>query len=192
MVSLFVVFRTSVMKKIVLASLLSCILYAGSDDSHLPDLKMPDNNLTFKMIEGYQDYKIVATHFRTDKNELRYILANPIGYNALKRAQSLPLGYKDKVKVMPEGSKIVKIGWSVKKMASFPTALEADKIQRVEYMIKDSKKFNAAGDNWGYARFIKKDGKYESWDKGVQGCISCHSAVKENDYLFTKMQDTFK
>ncbi len=167
------------MKKILLASLLSCILYA---DSHLPNLQMPDNNLTFKMIEGYQNYKIVATHFRTDKNELRYILANPIGYNALK----------DKVKVMPEGSKIVKIGWSVKKMASFPTALEADKIQRVEYMIKDSKKFDAAGDNWGYARFVKKDGKYESWDKGVHGCISCHSAVKETDYLFTKIQDTFK
>ena len=166
------------MKKILLASLLSCMLQADS----LPDLKMPDNNLTFGMIEGYQDYKIVATHFRTDKNELRYILANEIGYNALK----------DKEKVMPEGSKIVKIGWSVKKMPSFPTALEADKIQRVEYMIKDSKKFDANGDNWGYARFIKKDGKFGSWDKGVKGCISCHSGVKKNDYLFTHMQATFE
>jgi len=150
--------------------------------SHLPDLQMPDNNLTFKMIEGYQDYKIVATHFRTDKNELRYVLANPIGYNALK----------DKVKVMPEGSKIVKIGWSVKKMATFPVALEADKIQRVEYMIKDSKKFDANGDNWGYARFVKKGDKFESWNQGVQGCISCHSAVKGSDYLFTKFQATFE
>ena len=46
---------------------------------------------------------------------------------------------------MPEGSKIVKIGWSVKKMASFPTALEADEVQRVEYMVKDSKVFNSNG-----------------------------------------------
>jgi len=143
---------------------------------------MPDNNLTFQMIEGYQDYKIVATHFRTDKNELRYILANPIGYNALK----------EKLKVMPEGSKIVKIGWSVKKMGLFPKALEADKIQRVEYMVKDAKKFNANGDNWGYARFIKKDGKFEAWDKGTKGCIACHSVAKEDDFLFTKLQATFE
>jgi len=93
---------------------------------------------------------------------------------------------------MPEGSKIVKIGWSVKKMPSFPVALEADKIQRVEYMIKDSKKFDANGDHWGYARFVKNKGEFKSWDKGVKGCISCHSGVKESDYLFTKMQATFE
>lgn len=154
---------------------------AFAQDSKLPDLKMADNNLTFKMIEGYQEYKIVATHFRTDKNELRSILANDIGFNALK----------EKRKVMPEGSKIVKIAWSIKKMPSFPTALEADKVQRIEYMVKNSKEFNADGDNWGYARFIKKEGKYESWDKGTSGCISCHSAVKESDYLFTSLQATF-
>ena len=173
------------MKTLLLATL--CIGFIHANDIYqthnttLPELKMPDNNLTFKMIEGYQDYKVVATHFRTDKNEIRYILANPIGYNALKEKQ----------KVMPEGSKIVKIGWSVKKMPTFPNALEADTIQRVEYMVKDSKNFDANGDNWGYARFVKKEGKYMAWDKGTKGCISCHSSVKNTDYLFTKLQATF-
>lgn len=173
------------MKKLLLVTL--CISFIHANDIYqtqnttLPELKMPDSNLTFSMIEGYQDYKIVATHFRTDKNEIRYILANPIGYNALK----------EKAKVMPEGSKIVKIGWSVKKMDTYPAALEEDEIQRVEYMIKDSKSFDANGDNWGYARFVKKEGKYKAWDKGSKGCISCHSGVKGTDYLFTKMQTTF-
>ena len=153
-----------------------------TENRMLPDLKMPDNNLTFKIIEGYEDYKIVATHFRTDKNELRYVLANPVGFNALK----------NKAEVMPEGSKIVKIGWSVKKMELFPTALEADKIQRVEYMIKDSKNFDANADNWGYARFVKKEGKFEAWDKGTQGCISCHAVAKGSDFLFTSFQKSFK
>jgi len=174
------------MKTLIIVGLLMSGLFASdvykSYDTKLPELKMPENNLTFSMIDGYQDYKIVATHFRTDKNELRYILANPIGYNALKL----------KAKVMPEGSKIVKIGWSVKKMPLFPTALEADKIQRVEYMVKDSKNFDANGDNWGYARFIKKGDKFESWKKGTKGCISCHSIEKKNDYLFTKIQSTFE
>ena len=174
------------MKKLLLATLCMGLIHASDvyqkQSTILPDLKMSDSNLTFSMIEGYQDYKIVATHFRTDKNEIRYILANPIGYNALK----------EKAKVMPEGSKIVKIGWSVKKMPTFSNALEADKIQRVEYMVKDSKNFDANGDNWGYARFVKKDGEYKVWEKGSQGCISCHSAVKDTDYLFTKMQATFE
>ena len=174
------------MKTILIFTLLISSLFASdiykSYHTKLPKLKMPDNNLSFSMIDGYQDYKIVATHFRTDKNELRYILANPIGYNALK----------SKAKVMPEGSKIVKIGWSVKKMPLFETALEADKIQRVEYMVKDSKNFDSDGDNWGYARFIKKGDKFVSWKKGTQGCISCHSIAKENDFLFTNMQSTFK
>ena len=173
------------MKTFIIINLLIASLFASdkykSQNTNLPELKMPENNLSFQMIEGYQDYRIVATHFRTDKKELRYILANPIGYNALKERQ----------RVMPKGSKIVKIGWSVKKMPLFPSALEADKIQRVEYMVKDSKNFNTNGDNWGYARFIKKGDKFESWKKGTKGCISCHSVAKENDYLFTQMQSTF-
>ena len=176
----------SLTKITLLSTLILGIAYASdiylTQDTKLPKLTMHDNNLTFQMIEGYQDYKIVATHFRTDKNELRYVLANPIGYNALK----------DKLKVMPEGSKIVKLGWSVKKIGLFPTALEADKIQRVEYMVKDSKNFDANGDNWGYARFVKKDGKFEAWDKGTKGCISCHAVAKNDDYLFTKFQATFE
>ena len=173
------------MKKILLLTLYIGFINASdiyqTHNTTLPELKMPDNNLTFQMIEGYQDYKIVATHFRTDKNEIRYILANPIGFNALK----------EKAKVMPEGSKIVKIGWSVKKMPTFPNALEADEVQRIEYMVKDAKKFNVDGDHWGYARFVKKDGVYQAWDKGSKGCISCHSSVKDTDYLFTKLQGTF-
>lgn len=170
----------------LLSTLIIGVAYASdiylTHTTKLPELKMPDNNLTFQMIDGYQDYKIVATHFRTDKNELRYVLANPVGYNALK----------EKLKVMPEGSKIVKIGWSVKKMGLFPTALEADKIQRIEYMVKDSKHFNANGDNWGYARFVKKAKKFKAWDKGTKGCISCHTTAKDSDFLFSSLQSTFE
>lgn len=173
------------MKKQILLTILMChtFLYAAESNQgkiSLPDLKMPDNNLTFQMIEGYQDYKIVATHYRTDKNELRYILVNPIGYNALR----------EKKKVMPEGTKIVKIGWSTKTMTLFPSALEADKVQRVEYMVKNSKRFDSDGDHWGYARFVKKDDKFVAWNKGTQSCISCHQIAKKNDYVFTTFQNT--
>ena len=61
--------------KVLLSTVLISTLFAQSDvyltnNSQVPDLKMPKNNLTFKEIEGYQNYKIVATHFRTDKINL--------------------------------------------------------------------------------------------------------------------------
>ena len=172
--------------KILLSTVLVSSLFAQSDvyltnNSQVPNLKMPKNKLAFKEIEGYQNYKIIATHFRTDKNEIRYILANPVAYNALTHH----------AKVMPEGSKVVKIGWSVKKIPTWAGALEADKIQRVEYMIKDSTNFNHNGDHWGYARFVTSKDGYKPWTKGTKGCISCHASVKNNDYLFTHFQKTF-
>ena len=149
----------------------------SSFEKEMNSLKMPENKLPFNLIKDFEDYKIVATHFRTDKNELRYILADEKAFKALK-SNKLPL---------PEGSKVVKIGWDVEKMGNFPVALEAKEVQRIEYMVKDSKNYPI--DGWGYARFVKKDGKYESWDKGTQGCISCHAAASDNDYLFTRYQN---
>lgn len=166
------------MKNILIALFMLTSAFAVAQD--LPDIKMPDNNISFRQIKGYEDYKIVATHFRKDKNELRYVLANKIAFKALEA---------NKTK-MPEGSKIVKIGWSVKPMGTFPEALEADKLQRVEFMVKNSKLYNNNGDNWGYARFVKKGNDYVPYANGAQECIACHSAVASNDYLFTVLQKT--
>lgn len=165
----------------ILAYSAALLIVSSLSAAPLPDIKMPDNGLSFPMIEGYQDYKIVATHWRTDKQELRYVLANPIAYNAIK-AKKLP---------MPEGSIMVKIGWTVKPMGAFPLALEADKLQRIEYMVKDSKRFDQNGDHWGYARFVKKGEGYVAYPNGSAECVACHSSVASNDYLFSVFQPTF-
>ena len=170
------------MKKKILFIVMSIGLSCGVvfADSGLPDLKMKGSSLSFKEISDYQNYKIVATHFRKDKNELRYILANEIAYKALKMHKT----------TMPDKSKIVKIGWTVKNMETFPSALEADKIQRIDYMIKDKNKHHEK-DGWGYARFVKKDGKYQAWEGDTQSCVACHASVQSNDALFTKFQELF-
>jgi hypothetical protein len=158
-----------------------CLFSLSLVAAPLPDIKMPDNGLPFQMIEGYQDYKIVATHWRIDKHELRYVLANPIAYKALQNKQ----------KPLPEGSKMVKIGWSVKPMTAYSDALEADKLQRIEFMVKDSKHFDQKGDHWGYARFVKKGDSYVSYENGSAECIGCHASVSQDDYLFTTFQAIF-
>ena len=162
------------MKKLLII-VLALFIYADEWE-----LKMPKTGLSFQEIKGYEDYRVVATHYRTDKNELRYILANDIAYKALKSG----------VGTMPEGSKIVKIGWDVKAMESFPVALEAKTIQRVEYMIRD-KRLHKEADGWGYARFVYKDGKYQPWGGDIQSCVACHASVKESDALFTHYQKRY-
>jgi hypothetical protein len=176
--------KSSILLAVWLAAVSGVMAAEGymTDNVKLPKLEMAQNGLTFDLIEGYGDYRIVATHYRTDKKELRYVLANPTAYNALKTG-TLP---------MPEGSKVVKIGWSVKEMGLFPAALEADAIQRVEYMVKDAKRFDHNGDHWGYARFVKKGATYESWKGDTAECIACHSIASQNDYLFTTFQHTFE
>jgi len=149
-------------------------------ESKVPDLVMPNNGLKFSGIADYKNYKIVATHFRKDKNELRYILANQLAFKSFVNNQK-----------MPDGSKVVKIGWKVKELSNFPAALESDSIQRIEYMVKDSKRFKDNPGNWGYARFVKKNGKYSSWTKGTSSCISCHNLAKDNGFLFSKFQKLF-
>ena len=108
---------------------------------------------------------------------MRYILANNKAFEAYNEGTPFP-----------NGSKVVKIGWTVENMSIFNPALEANEVQRVEYMIKDSKLFSENPGNWGYARFVKKEGTYTPWKKGTVSCISCHNIAKNNDYLFTKLQ----
>ncbi|NCQ12334.1 MAG: cytochrome P460 family protein [Bacteroidetes bacterium] len=172
------------MKKIVLGfSIFALLLSCNSNSNYqviskVPDLTMPDSGLKFKEIEDYKNYKIVGTHFRTDKNELRYILANEKAFKAFNEGSSFP-----------DGSKIVKIGWNIEKMSNFGLALEAKEVQRVEYMIKDSKKFSQNPGNWGYARFVKKEGNYRSWEEGTASCVACHNLAKDDGFVFTKYQN---
>lgn len=171
------------MKKILLLMLLMVTFQACKNHdeykliSDVPDLIMPDNGLRFKAIENYKNYKIVATHFVTDNNELRYILANKKAFIALSKEQPFP-----------EGSILVNIAWSVKNMSTFNEALEADEIQQIDYSIKDSKQFSKNPGNWGYASFEKRNGKYRSSTEGTARCIACHNNAKETNYKFTKYQ----
>ncbi len=172
---------------LILLFLVSCSSGSGKKPVYsaavsLPDIEMPGNQLPFKTIEGYENYRIVATHYRTDKKELRYVLANAIAFKALKYKR-FPL---------PQGSKVVKIGWKTHPMKRFGVALEAGSIQRVEFMIKDSSRFSGNPGSWGYARFVKKNGQYKAWQNGTNSCISCHNGASNgHDFLFTQYQEIF-
>ncbi len=165
------------MKKILGVLGAGAIVFASDWELEAP------TGLKFGVIKGYENWHVVATHYRTDKNELRYIIGNDIAVKAYK--QGIPLNGQK----FPDGAILVKIGYSLKKNPDFPSSIEPDVIQRVEFMIKDSKRFKETG-GWGFARFVydPKTGRYKVFGKSAKDymqCFNCHSIVKRKDYVFT-------
>lgn len=146
------------------------------------ELKAP-NGMSFSEIRGYETWQVIAPSYRTDKNELRVILGNTVMINAYKE------GIPGNGKPFPERSISVKIGWSERKSPVFPAAIEPDVLQRVEFIMKDSKRFPDTN-GWGYARFVydAKTGTFSPFGKDAsfaQECHQCHTLVKAKDFIFT-------
>ena len=145
-------------------------------------LKAP-NGISFSEIRGYETWQVIAPSYRTEKKELRIILGNPLMIHAYKE------GIPGNGTPFPEGSIIVKVGWSERKSAAFPAAIEPDVLQRVEFIVKDAKRFPDTN-GWGYARFVydAKTGIFTPYGKDAsfaQECHQCHTLVKAKDFIFT-------
>jgi len=147
------------------------------------ELKEP-NGISFAEIRGYETWQAVAPSMRTDKNEIRIILGNDTLVNAYKD------GVPENNRPFPDGSILVKIGYSQRKSAEFPAAIEPDVFQRVEFMVKDAKRFKGTN-GWGYARFVYdvKTKTFSPYGKDAafdQECNACHTVVKSRDFVFTR------
>src|SRR5215467_4342598 len=135
-----------------------------------------------KLPPGYRDWKLVSVaHEAGDLNDIRGVLGNDIAIKAY-RGGKLPF---------PEGAIVGRIAWSYISseennrifgrdqsfVAGAPTGFY------LQFMIKDSRKYAATG-GWGYSSF-DKDGK--PTDEAVmKNCFSCHKAIKDRDFIFTK------
>jgi hypothetical protein len=141
------------------------------------------NGISFSEIRGYEDWSVVAPSFRTDNNEVRVILANKVMIDSYRKGVPWTGGG------FPEGSVIVKIGYSAVKSQSFPAALVPGVLKRVEFILKDSARFPATS-GWGYARFLYDTATktFTPYGKDAafgQECYACHTIVKDQDFIFT-------
>jgi hypothetical protein len=160
---------------------LSSPAFLGAQDRY--SLVAP-NGIAFSEVRGYEDWKVVAPSFRTDNTEVRVILANDVMIEAYRG------GVPDNGQSFPDGSIIVKIGYSALKSQSFPAALVPGVLKRVEFIIKDVKRFPSTA-GWGYARFVYDSAKelftpYGKDASFTQECFTCHTIVKDRDFIFTK------
>lgn len=141
------------------------------------------NGISFSMIRGYEDWKVVAPSYRTDKNEIRFILGNDTVIRAYRD------GVPENGKPFPDGSMLVKVAHSERKSAAFPAAIEPDTLQRIEFMVRDAKKYEKTN-GWGYARFVydAKTGTFTPYGKDAsfdRECDLCHTLVKNRGFVFT-------
>ncbi len=161
-----------------------CLLFPaflGAQDRYA--LTAP-NGISFGEVRGYEDWKAVAPSFRTDNTEVRVILGNDVMMGAYRG------GIPENGESFPDGSIILKIGWSAVKSESFPAALVPGVLKRVEFIVKDSARFPQTS-GWGYARFVYDPAKdlFTPYGKNAafgQECYGCHTTVKDRDYIFTK------
>jgi hypothetical protein len=124
--------------------------------------------------EGYRSWQLIAVSHRTDnKDELRAVLGNNLVMKAF-RENTLPF---------PDGSVIAKLAWKREPMKEFAGAWMPGVAPRIEFMVKDSRKYASTG-GWGFGRFI--DGKPAD-EATHKTCFPCHLVnVKDHDFVFTR------
>ena len=166
--------------------ILTVLFAIGSNDSLVAQeryaLKAP-NGISFSEVRGYETWQVIAPSYRTDNKELRVILGNTVMINSYKK------GIPGNGKPFPDGSIIVKIGWSERQSPVFPAAFEPDVLKRVEFIMKNATRFPDTS-GWGYARFVydAKTATFTPYGKDAsfaQECYQCHTLVKAKDFIFT-------
>jgi hypothetical protein len=123
--------------------------------------------------EGWQNWATIAVSHRTDNNTMRVILGNDIAVKAARSGETNP---------WPDGAIIGKVVWKDTELVNWKAAIVPDKFVHAEFMFKDSSKYSNTY-NWGWARWVGLD--QQPFDKGAQVCITCHTPVKNRDWVFT-------
>lgn len=130
-----------------------------------------------KLPAAYKDWRVISQSHRTDNNTLRTILGNDIAVKAARSGNTKP---------WPKGSILAKLVWKQTVKKTWPTAIAPDKFVHAEFMFKDDNKYKSTG-GWGYARWLGLDQKPYGKDASfAQECVTCHTPVKDQDYVFTK------
>jgi hypothetical protein len=135
--------------------------------------------LSFADFRGYENWRVVAVS--QTKTQLKVIIANDVMMDAYR--QGLPADGK----LFPEGSKIVKIEWSMKKNTKAPYEVEVpDELQAVATIEKDSKRFPDTH-GWAYGNFNYSTASKTFTPQGSDSkCgYACHTRAASQDYIYT-------
>lgn len=175
------------MEKQILMGMVSFAVLAGlvvaAEDKYT--VKVP-GGLALSEFRGYEAWQTISV----SRNEkvVAVILGNPVMIKAYQA------GIPGNGEPFPDGARMAKIHWTPRPNEFFPTATVPDKLENVDFMVKDSKRFADSG-GWGYAVF-DYDSASDKFKPGTSAStppqgndakcgFACHTAAKANDYVFT-------
>jgi len=158
------------------------VLFAQGQSKNKYSLKSP-SGIAFSDFRGYEDWSVVSSA-RTDEI-LKVIVANP------KMIEAFKAGVPVNGQTFPDGSRIAKLQWKLKKSTEAPFVVEVpDVYSQAFVMEKDSKRFSKSG-GWGYAVFNydAASDTFAADPKSLSDCgFACHTPVKAKDYIFHPYQ----
>lgn len=130
-----------------------------------------------KLPAGFENWKVIAVSYRTDRQSIRAILGNDIAVEAARTGNVNPY---------PDGAIVAKVAWKAKEDEVWSDAIVPGEFLIAEFMYKDSKKYAANGTGWGWARWVGPERKpYGETKEYEQECIECHAPVEDKDWVFT-------
>jgi hypothetical protein len=174
--------RTTFCATFVIAVVLAVFGGAAISAQDKYTLQLP-GGLAFSEFRGYEDWQVVAVS-ETDQL-LKAMVANPVMIEAYKA------GIPGNGKPFPDGSKIAKIEWKLKKSTEAPFSVNVpDTLQDVFLIEKDTKRFPDTK-GWAYAVFDYNPASdtFTPDASGTVNCgFACHTIVASKDYIFHSYQ----
>ncbi len=156
----------------ILFTLFTSLLFSVSISSHAAEITPPSSH-GIAYPAGWQNWATIAVSHRTDNNTIRTILGNDIAVKAARTGNTNP---------WPDGSILGKVVWKDTQLKDWQAATSPGRFVHAEFMFKNSTKY-ADSYGWGWARWVGLEQK--PFTKGTQVCTSCHTPVKNRDWVFT-------
>jgi hypothetical protein len=164
---------------IALSAAASLVVFGGIAVAQQDRYALKLGQLSFGDFRGYENWRVVAVS--QTATQLKVIIANDTMMDAYR------LGLPAAGKLFPEGSKIVKIEWSMKKNTQAPYAVQVpDALQAVATIEKDSKRFPDTH-GWAYGNFNYDAASKTFTPQGNDAkCgYACHTRMASQDYIYT-------
>lgn len=131
----------------------------------------PSHGITYPA--GWKDWATIAVSHRNDNGTLRVILGNDVAVAAARSGKTDP---------WPDGAILGKVVWKDTELENWQAATAPGEFVHAEFMFKDSERYSETH-GWGWARWVGLS--QEPFDGGMQVCVSCHTPVKDRDWVFT-------
>lgn len=135
------------------------------------DTPASSNNIDYPV--GWQKWSAIAVSHRTDNNTIRIILGNSIAVEAAREGNTNP---------WPDGAILGKVVWKDEQLENWKAATVPGEFVHAEFMFRDAKKYTETY-GWAWARWLGQS--QEPFNEGSQVCISCHTPVKNRNWVFT-------